>query len=164
MKDIYRNPMLYYIGIPVLVALWPLLVWSVHLPGIRKQIKDNKASYSANAALMLDILALDPERATGAEETPREFSYSTEIYRVAGLCGIPASSCNLSSKTVVESGGQKTQSATVVLRDVNVVNFAKFLASLQFRWPGLETERIKLTKIKGVPDTWRADINFKYYF
>ena len=32
MKDVYKNPILYYILVPVVVALWPLLVWSVYLP------------------------------------------------------------------------------------------------------------------------------------
>jgi hypothetical protein len=32
MREVYKNPMLYYLLIPVLVGIWPLLVWGVYLP------------------------------------------------------------------------------------------------------------------------------------
>ncbi len=32
MREVYKNPMLYYVAIPVLVGLWPLLVWAHYLP------------------------------------------------------------------------------------------------------------------------------------
>ena len=34
------------------------------------------------------------------------------------------------------------------------------------RWmeSNLQTEKVKLTKIKGPPDAWKVDIDFKYYF
>jgi len=113
---------------------------------------------------MDEILKLDPERATDSNEAPQEFSYSSEVYRVAGLCKIPASKCTLTSKQPVETRDQRTQGATVVLQDVDIQSFAKFHDTLEFRWPGLETERIKLTAAKGPANTWRIDIMYKYYY
>jgi len=164
MKDIYKNPMLYFILVPVLLALWPLLVWAKYLPDAKETLEAKRDECTKAELLMMEILRLDPDRATDSNEAPQEFSYSSEIYRVAGLCKIPSQKCTLTSKQIVESRDQKTQNATVVLQDVNIVNFAKFLSTLQFRWPGLEIERIKLTKTKGPPDTWRIDLTFKYYY
>jgi hypothetical protein len=164
MKDIYRNPMLYFALAPFVVALWALLVGGWYLPIAEKAYETKEGECTKAELLMTEILKLDPDRRTDSNETPQEFSYSNEVYRVAGLCKIPASKCTLTSKQINESRGQKTQGATVLLQDVNVQSFAQFLDTLQFRWPGLETERIKLTATKGPPDTWRIDINFKYYY
>lgn len=164
MKDIYKNPILYFILVPVIAALWLLLVSLAYLPKAKEAKQAKKAEYDKAALLMDEILELDPDRRPDANETPQQFSYSSEIYRVAGLCKIPASKCTLTSKQIVETREQRTQGATVVLQDVDIQSFAKFHDTLEFRWPGLETERIKLTAAKGSDDTWRVDINFKYYY
>jgi hypothetical protein len=164
MKDIYKNPLLYYIGIPLVVALWVLLVRGVYLPRSQKAVKDKENEYNKAYAQMEEIIKLDPDRATDSNEAPQQFSYSDEVYRVAKIYNIPASKCTQSSKGIVKTRDQKTQGATVVLQDIDVESFAKFLSALQFRWPGLECERIKLTQTKGPPDTWRIDITLKYYY
>jgi len=164
MKEIYKNPILYFILVPIALVFWPLLVRGKYLPDAGKEFEAKINECNKAELLMIEILRLDPDRAMDANETPQEFSYSNEVYRVAGVCKIPASKCTLNSKQIVPTREQKTQGATVMLQDINVVDFAKFLSTLQFRWPGLETERIKLTATKGPPDTWRIDITFKYYY
>ncbi len=62
MKDIYKNPVLYYILTPVIVCLWPLLVWAVYLPAAEKGKEDHKAQYEKAEAIMMEILTLDPDR------------------------------------------------------------------------------------------------------
>ncbi len=32
-KEIYKNPMFYYILVPALAAFWPVIIWGVYLPG-----------------------------------------------------------------------------------------------------------------------------------
>ncbi len=164
MKDIYKNPLLYYIGVPLVVGLWLLLVRGVYLPRAREAAEKKHNEYDKAYAQMLEILNLDPDRATDSNEAPKQFSYSSEVYRVARICNIPDSKCTLSSKGIIKTRDQKTQGATVVLQDIDIESFAKFHDSLVFRWPGLECERIKLTQTKGPPDTWRIDITFKYYY
>jgi len=62
MKDIYRNPILYYILVPAVVVLWPLLTWAINLPAADKGLEDQLAQNKKAKAAMVDILTLDPDR------------------------------------------------------------------------------------------------------
>ena len=59
---------------------------------------------------------------------------------------------------------EKSQTANVALKDVDLEKFAKFLSTIQLRWENLQCKRIKLTRKKGLPDTWDVDLVFKYYY
>jgi len=80
------------------------------------------------------------------------------------LCGIPSTDYKLSSGIIIESGGQKSQSAQVSLKKVDIVKSARFLSTIQLRWANLQCSRVKLTKKKGLPDVWDVDLEFKYYY
>lgn len=164
MKDIHKNPMFYYILVPIVMISWPLLIRAKYLPAASDAKTDKLNECKKAELMMLEILNLDPDRAPDANGTAKEFSYSTEVYRFAEMYNIPADKCNLSSKGIVETRQQTTQGATVVLQDVDVEKGANFLDALQKRWPGLECERIKLDAVKGVKNSWRIDITFKYYY
>jgi hypothetical protein len=62
------------------------------------------------------------------------------------------------------AAGQKSQSAKVGLKQVDITKFAKFLSTVQLRWANLQCSQVKLTKKKGLPDTWDVDLDFKYYY
>ena len=62
------------------------------------------------------------------------------------------------------TSGKKSQTANVALKEVGLEKFAKFLSTIQLRWESLQCERIKLTKKKGLPDTWDIDLVLKYYY
>lgn len=164
MRDLYKNPVFYYILVPVVVAAWPLLVRTVYLPRAQHGYKQQQDEYKKAQQMMLEILRLDPDRASDSNQAGTEFSYGAEIDRVANLCRIPTTKYKLSSGMVITAENQKTQSATVTLEEVDVVSFAKFLAALQIRWGQLQCNRVKLTQVKGLKDLWRVDIDFKYYF
>ena len=168
MKDLYRNPFLYYIAIPMLVGLWPLLVSAIYLPAAQKDKDMQIADYKKAEQLMIEILTLDPERLEFAEpnEAATEFSYTGVAHKVANLCGIPASSCKVHSGIIVETKKQKSQTANVDLKQVDMVKFAKFLSMIQFRWANLQCESVKLTRKDNMPskDVWDADLKFKYYY
>ena len=34
-REIYKNPIFYYILIPAFAALWPAIIWGVYLPAAR---------------------------------------------------------------------------------------------------------------------------------
>jgi hypothetical protein len=166
MKEIYKNPTLYYILVPVAVALWPLLIWGVYLPAAEHKWQVEKSRYNEGQNIMTEILALDPDRLKFADSNSAsvEFDYASAIDKTAALCGIPPSDYKLNSGIIITSGGQKSQSAKVGLKQVDITKFAKFLSTVQLRWASLQCSQVKLTKKKGLPDTWDVDLDFKYYY
>ena len=166
MKDIYKNPISYYIVTPVIVILWPLFVWVIYLPAAEKGVIDQQAQYRKAEAAMMEILTLDPDRRelADANNVGAEFTYAGAIDNVARSCGIPTSMYKLSSDTLQTTSGQKSQSASVSLKQIDIVKFAGFLSMIQLRWANLQCNRVKLTKKPGLPDMWDVDIEFKYYY
>jgi hypothetical protein len=166
MKQIYKNPALYYILVPVIATLWPLLIWGVYLPAAERNWQVETSQYNEGQSIMTEILALDPDRLKFADSnnTAAEFDYAGAIEKTADLCKIPPTSYKLSSGIIITSGGQKSQSAKVGLKQVDITKFAKFLSTLQLRWANLQCGQVKLTKKKGLPDTWDIDLDFKYYY
>jgi hypothetical protein len=166
MKELYRNPTLYYAGVPVIVSLWSLLVWGVYLPGAEHEWQAEKAQYGKGQKIISEILALDSERLefANAETATTEFDYAIAVEKTASLCGIPSANYRLSSGVIMTSGGQKSQNAKVVLKEVDITRFAKFLSTIQLRWASLQCVKVKLTKNKGLRDAWDVDLDFKYYY
>ena len=166
MKDIYKNPIFYYILIPCVLALWPLLVWGFYIPKTESIWNANKAKYVDAEKLITEILTLDPDRLQFSDPkvANKEFDYTIAVEKVASICGIESNNYKISSGMIITSSGQKNQSAKVVLKEVDITQFAKFLSTIQFRWPNLQCEKVKLTKKKGQTDAWAVDLDFKYYF
>ena len=167
MRDIFRNPMSYYLVAPVLIAVWPLLVWAVYLPRAERDWQSEQASYSDGRTYVLDILQKDPDRLKlhGDGEVMGEFSYAKAIGRVANLCGIPfPGKCTYSAGSIVTSANKRRQNARVTLTDVDIVRAAKFLSTIQSMWVNLKCNKVKLTKRKDVPDQWTVDLTVWYYY
>ena len=166
MKDIYRNPFFYYILVPIVIALWPLLVWAVYLPGAQRSCEQEKNEYIKAQEIMTEILDIDGDRLAFVDpnNSPAEFSYANAVDKVATLCRIPAANYKLSSGIIIISNKQKSQSAKVILKDVDVAKFANFLSTIQLRWAKLQCTQVKLTKKKALRDMWDVDMDFKYYY
>ena len=166
MKDIYKNPTLYYILVPIMAALWPLFIRGVYLPNAERSWEDEKNQYNKAQKTIAEILTLDPDRLAFADSKrdTAEFDYADAVERTASLCKIPPTNYNISSRPARTSDGQKSQSCQVVLKKVDITGFAKFLSTIQLRWANLQCERVTLTKQKDLPDTWKVDLGFKYYY
>jgi hypothetical protein len=166
MKDIYKNPTLYYILVPIVIALWPLFIWAAYLPHAEDSWQAEKAQYQKAREIMDEIGELDPDRLefANSKTDANEFDYATAVEKVASLCGIPATNYKLRSGMIIKSEGQKSQIAHVVLKDVDIKKFAKFLSTIQFAWANLQCNRVKLTQKKGLPDKWDVDLELKYYY
>lgn len=165
MKDIYKNPTLYYILLPVIVVLWPLLVWAVYLPKAEKSLDNDINQYEKAQQIIASILTLDADRLNVADaKTDAEFDYVNEVYRIAVQSGIPQANCKINSGIIIQTREQKSRIAMVTFNDVDIVKFAKFLSNIQLRWANLQCTKVKLTKKKGLPDTWDTDMDFKYYY
>ncbi len=166
MKDIYNNPILYYIVIPVIVCFWPLLVWAVYLPAAEKNKENQQAQYKKAEAIMMEILTLDPDRREYADsnDVDTEFNFDKAVAMVAGTSKIPSSKWDLNAVAPQTSRGEKSQSATVSLKQIDIVKFSEFLSTIQLRWANLQCNRVKLTQKPGLPDMWDVDIEFRYYY
>jgi hypothetical protein len=86
------------------------------------------------------------------------------VTRAANLCKIPPGNWSSSSSGTMVSGGKKRQDARVELKSVGIVQAAKFLWTMQSMWVTLQCEAITLTKNKGTPDQWKADLRFMYHY
>jgi hypothetical protein len=166
MKEIFKNPILYYILAPAAVALWPLLIWGVYLPAAGRNWETEKSQYDQAQGIIKEILAIDPERLkfSDSNNPSVEFDYASAIDKTTGSCGIPPSNYTINSGIIVTTAGQKSQSAKVDLKGVDITKFAKFLSTVQLRWANLQCTQVKLTKRKGLPDTWDVALDFKYYY
>jgi hypothetical protein len=166
MKDIYKNPMLYYILVPCLAALWPLLVWAVYLPAAESDLKEGIDGYTKAQVTINAILEHDPGRLENDDPNKKadKFDYATVVSDIANRCGIAATNYAVSSKPMRNPSGKKSQSAKVVLKEINIGKFAEFLSKIQLRWANLECESVSLTQKKGLVDVWKVDLDFKYYY
>jgi hypothetical protein len=167
MNNIHKNPLFYYIIIPVLIGIWPVLVWVIYLPKAQDDLDQNHALYQNKAEpLMMEILNLDPGRLDSVDpnEKTAEFLYDRVVDRISSTCGIPPSKCKLDARQIQETSGQKSQGANVSLSQVNITTFSRFLSIIQMRWPKLQCTNIVLTHKTGLPDVWDISIDFKYYY
>jgi hypothetical protein len=166
MKDIYKNPILYYILTPVIVCLWPLLVWAGEGPAAEENKKDQHDQFKSAEAIMMEILTLDPDRSEYADsnDVDTEFNFDKVVAMVASKSKIPPTKWDLNATAPQTSSGQKSQSAAVNLKQIDIVKFSEFLSTIQLRWANLQCNRVKLTHKQGLPDMWDIDIEFKYYY
>jgi hypothetical protein len=166
-KELIRDPKLYYILVPAVCAIWPLWLALAAMPAAQKQWLDAAQSYDLAEKITLKILEVDPERlaATQNQGKAAQFNYPAAVEQVARMCGIPAEGYKLQTSALIKSqGGQQTQDGDVSLKQIDITTFAKFLATMQLRWADLQCASLKLTKQKGTADAWRADIKFRYYY
>ena len=166
MKDIHKNPFFYYILIPVLAAVFPAIVWGVFLPGARKDFNDEKEQFVKGQTLIEELLKADPDRLdfNDRKGDSAGFDYATAVAETTEFCSIQTDNYVLSSRNPITTGGQKSQSATVTLKDVDITRAARFLSHIQLRWSGLQCTDIKLRKQKGLPDSWDVAYTFKYVY
>ena len=162
MRDMLRNPLVYYLVAPVLVGIWPLLVWGVYLPRAQQDWEDDKAYYFEGQTYMVDVLLRDPDRLdmAGDDQVGGEFSYATAIERVANLCSIPASSCTYSAGKIIK----RSQQCQVTLENVGIVQAASFLSKIQSTWVNLDCDKVKLERRAELPDRWKVSLTFYYHY
>ena len=166
MKDIHKNPILYFVLIPVIVAVWPILVLAIYLPAAQEKLESDMGYYTEANDIMLEILSVAPERIESVDPNKEkiEFAYYKVVNEIAGLCNISSDNYKLSTHTMIESQGKKTQSASVRLTNVEIGDFSAFLSIIQTRWPNLACNILKLNKQANKPDDWDITIEFRYYY
>jgi len=163
---IHTNPILYYCLVPVLIATWPLVVWFRFIPDAQRQQARWKQYVPEVNAAAAEILKLEPDRLIERSDKVKEqFDYLTAISRTAVKCGIAAGSYSHSTGMITRrSSGQKTQTATVTLKAVGIVQACKFLSTIQVDWPHLECTSISMTQDRSTRDRWTVKLGFEYFY
>ena len=164
MKDLHKNPVFYYVLAPVLIGLWPLLVWAVYLPKATEGRAADEESLGEAQTAILEILEFDPERIKIKGGDQGKFTYAEAIDSAANLSRIPSANYSSSVGGIVKSGDKEIQTAHMSLDNIAVVQLARFLSELQSTWVNLTCEKITLKKQEGMPDQWDVDLNFKYTY
>ena len=161
MIDKIKNPVVLYIVMPVLIAIWPLLVRGVYIKAAQEKLDSDVESYIKANNAMLDILLLAPERAQTPDPNQQveEFVYDRAVYDIASLCNIPSGKYQLASRDKINN----SQAATVILSDIDLTTFAKFLSMIQAKWTKLKCDSVKLTKQTNIADEWDITIVFRYF-
>jgi len=166
MREVYKNPILYYLLIPALVGLWPSLVWRVYLPRAENDLKTEGSLCLEGQTQVIEILRIDPDRPNlpGKGQGTTEFSFGSAVEQVANLCKIPPSNCIINAGSKSTSEGRNRQDARIKLTSVGIIQAAKFLSNMQSMWVALQCQDLKLQKKKGMPDQWDVDFRFIYYY
>lgn len=158
MKDLYRNPIFYYVAAPLLVGIWPLTMAFKYLPEKDSELEDQKKYYEKSEALMEEILTMDPDRLSYVDVNQGDtaFSYAVVIDRVASSHGIREYTLNEQFRT------KEGQRAKVKLEDINIQQCTKFLATLLMRWDNLKCNEFSLTKKREMKDQWTVTMSLAY--
>jgi hypothetical protein len=165
MKDLLRQSIVYYIAAPVVLALWPLLLWLYYLPHAADTLKTEQKIYIEAKPLAEQILTLDPERRSyGDEKKTTGFDYTVAIDTAAKKLRIPSTNYTVSSKPLQRSRNQKSRDCQVTINEIDITNFARFLSNLQLTWANLQCQKVTLTKKQDLPDAWKVDLSLKYYY
>jgi hypothetical protein len=165
MKDIFKEPVFYYIAVPIVIVIWPLLVWQVYLPRTAKNWQAEEEKFHEAQDVMKQILDLDRERLDFKDAKGKDkFDYTVAVDTAARKVGVPSANYAISSKPIRGSGRNKTQECQINIHEVDIVRFSRFLSNIQTTWASLQCEKVTLTKKKGLPDAWKADVTFKYYY
>jgi len=163
-KEVVKNPKLYYILVPCLAALWPLWTGLISMSDSNAQWHRHTGAYLEAQKIMLSIKDLDPDRLAAKNMSQEQFSYPAVVDSVARSAGISSADYKLHASAIMKvTGGQESQDADITLKQVDLSRFAKFLTSMQMQGASLQCVSLKLTKQKGTADTWKADMKFRYY-
>ena len=161
MQDLHKNPMLYYILIPLMALAWPTAMWVKYLPAMAEQRDTWKGHLADTNDLIIEILTLDPERLSYSdqEETAVAFEYEVAVDKVARALRM-GNDYELSPSARVA----KKQAADVTLKNIGIIQCSQFLSTLQMHWSGLQCTRMGLTNKKTTKDRWDVTMSFTYYY
>ncbi len=165
-KDIYKKPIFYYVLVPIVFGLWPILLFTIGLPGSKKSLEKGISDYTEARALIGEVLDLDPQRLDYAKnkKTGEAFDYTAAVDQVTRLCRILPTDYKLSSSPMRKvKGGQVNQDAAMTIDKIDIEKFTRFLSVMHMRWSNLQCTNISLVKVKGEKDSWKADVRFIYY-
>lgn len=164
MPDIFKNKMLYYFAVPVVFAIWAGYNSLIALPNSQQNYREAVSQYEQSQPLIEQIITLAPEKVISSNEIGTEFDYDQAIMKTAQVCRISPSKITPSIRAKISNNRQEIRDAIVSIAEIKISQFASFLSVSLHLYPNLQCERLKLTRLKGEKDLWKADINYRYFY
>lgn len=167
MKELLKNPNLYYVAAPVVGAMFTLLAALVFYPGANAQWQDSESEFKEARQWAEKLLALQPERLAfkvDEKNTAENFDFTVVINDFAKAFEISPSNYTTSVKGEVKKQGKRARSATVSIKTIDIEKVCKFLSTMLAYWPDMECDVLSLDKGKAGKDDWKADLTLTYYY
>jgi len=167
MKIDLKDPNVYYILVPALVAMWAVTAGLVLYPKSVKAWEQSEAEYTKAQTLMDQLVTLQPERlAYKVDENAKseDFDFTKTINEFAQALSIPPSNYNLTVRSEANRAGRKTRSATISIKTIDIEKLSQFLSALLLRWPDLKCDTLSFSKIKNAKNNWQAEISLTYFY
>jgi hypothetical protein len=167
MKEIVKNPNVYYVAAPVAAALFTLLAALVFYPGAITRWQDSESEFKEVQTKAEELLKLQPERLVfkvDEKNTAQTFDFTVVINDFAKVFGISHTNYTVSVKGEVKKQGKRARSATVSIKTIDIEKLCTFLSTMLAYWPDLECDVLSLDKGKAGKDDWKADITLTYFY
>jgi hypothetical protein len=167
MKELLKNPNLYYIAAPVAAGLFTLAAALVFYPGAAGQWQDSETEFNEARNWAEKLLTAQPERLAykvNEKNTSENFDFTVVINDFARAFEISPSNYTTSVKGEVRKQGKRARSATVSIKIIDIEKLCKFLSTMLAYWPDMECDVLSLDKGKAGKDDWKADMTLTYYY
>lgn len=167
MNKALKNPNVYYIGIPVIAALWAIVAGVLLHPKSVKALDQSKDEYDQVQELIDQLVELQPERLAfevNENAKPEEFDFTNTINDFAKAYSFREEDYSVVVRGESKKAKRVARSASVSIKTVDIEKLAQFLSALLYRWPDLKCDTLSFEKIKDSKNNWSATISLTYYY
>ncbi len=167
MKDYLKNPLFYYIAVPVILGVWAIAAGAVFYPRSVTAWQEGQDEYKTAEELLAQIIAIEPQRTIHKQQkgsTDGDFDFTQVVNEFAAAFSIPPANFTLNTRGETRRAGKRARSATLSIRTIDVEKASKFLSTMLIRWPDLQCENLTLEKLPQGKDNWRVDMTLTYYY
>jgi hypothetical protein len=167
MKDYLKNPMFYYIAVPVVLCVWAILAGAVFYPRAVTAWTNGQEEYKIAQELLAQIIAIEPQRLTHKQEqgsSGGDFDFTKVVNDFAAAFSIPPANFTLNTRGETKRAGKRARPATLSIRTIDIEKMSKFLSVMLIRWPDLQCESLTLEKLPQGKNEWRIDMTLTYYY
>lgn len=167
MKIDFKNPTVYYIAIPIIAGVWALTAGIVFYPRSIQAWDQGKSDAAVVEEQIKELAALQPQRlafTSEASNESEEFDYTKTVNDFSRIFAISESNYNLNVRGKARRAGRETQSASILIKSIDIEKLAQFLSALLLRWPDLKCEQLSIEKIKNTKNNWKVNLSLTYYY
>lgn len=167
MKEMLKNPNVYYILIPVLVGFWALMACFVFYPGsVSAYQEDAKPEYEKTQEWIEKLVAIAPQRLQNQNKlgSDGKFDFGNTINTLAQLFEIPSSSYTLNIRPEVPRAGKRARTASMSIKEIDIEKTARFVSTMLGGWPDLKCDTLSFDKAKTGKDNWKVEMSLTYYY
>ena len=167
MKIDFKNPNVYYIGVPVLAGLWAILAGFVFYPSSIEAWDKSRTDFESVEKQIKQLVTLQPKRLAykvDEKAEPEDFDFTKTINDFARVFSISDSNYNLTVRGQTKRAGRQTRSATIVIKTIDIEKLAQFLSAMLLRWPELKCEVLSFEKVKNTKNNWKVNMSLTYYY